>query len=309
MIDVQASPVEKVYQDQVNAWRRQRFAEFAYRPGDRLPAAKPGPAGTPRTYLEAFFQTPVEAEHERRSVQLQDEFRRRGDAAYQGTTTVDWGIPALTDIPAFHRQQVVPGGDHCYACDGIGWLLYVRGQAVLAERACPVCGGTGSWRQAEMRSGLPSDAFHPIPPGFHGPPPGGPIPGSTPYLRIQQQRARNVSGTVRASAGSLLFVILFCVAAQLVHFAPGSTTVAYMFALVLGLVLVPISTRAALGPLRDGEVFGPLWLLITPIYVLAGTLSICSTVTQSHLLKTISARTFALAASARTALGQVKLGH
>jgi hypothetical protein len=313
VIDVRASPAEKVYRSQTNDWRRARFGKFPHRPGDRLPPGTPGAAGTPRNHLQAFFETPAEAEHERRAVHLQSELQRRGSVAYEGTTAMDWKLPSIPHIPAFHRVRLVTGADQCYECDGIGWLLHVPpGPPVLAERPCPLCGGSGSWKQAEARSGHPASDLHPIPAGFRGPAPGGPIPGSTPYLQAQRTAAprfQNSPRQARTLVASFLFTALACGVAQAVHLVTGSVVIAALVALLLGSALIPLVARALFGPLQDGQVFGPLWILLMPLYALGGLLSFGATLARSDMLKSMAGQTFTTAASARRALGRLKVGR
>jgi hypothetical protein len=229
---------------------------------------------------------------------LEGELRRRGTDAFYGTDTDQWRMPTIEHIPAFHRRQIVPPADQCYECDGTGWLLHVTAQNALAERTCPLCGGTGSWRQAEVRSGHPQAAFHRIPPGF---------PHATAPSR--PTRRSGVPGIVRTIVGYPLFMGLAYVLAQPVYFVTGSSAVATLLPLLLALAVAPAITRLVFGPLRNEQILGPLWILVVPIYMLAAMIFVCSVLTTSDALGTLAGKTLVGALSARHSLSDLPLGR
>src|SRR5689334_3731438 len=91
-----------------NAWRRWRFAQFPYRPGDRLPPPQPTPTGVEKNYLQFVFTTPSEVRREQRVIFLRGEMQRRGTDALYGTHSDEWAMPVVTDVAAYHRPQLVP---------------------------------------------------------------------------------------------------------------------------------------------------------------------------------------------------------
>jgi hypothetical protein len=319
-MEVWASPAEKVYQHHVNAWRRARFEHFPYRPGQPLPPAVRNPNGIVKNHLQVFFETPAEADQERRALHLQWQQRQPGATSYHGLSTSDFVVPRIDSVPAFHRPQMVPPGrGECYDCDGVGWLLYVPGDVrqTLAERPCDACGGTGNWRQAEIRSGRPESVFHRIPPGFRGPDPGSPFPGTQPFeqhLRHnsptrQVSRRRGVPGSVRTLIGFPVFLMLANPVAQpiwAVTHQPGLTT---LLALAVTAVIVTTLTRLVLGPLRDDQILGPLWVLVLPYYLLFGILIVVSTPSESKWLGGLAVNVLLAAKSARERLSRIPLGR
>jgi hypothetical protein len=321
---VWASPAEKVYWHHVNAWRRARFAQFPYRPGQSLPHVLQNSNGIIKNQLQIFFETPAEAEQERRALHLNWQRKQPGASLYFGSTG-DLEVPRIDSIPAFHRPQKVPlGSGECYDCDGIGWLLYVPGDVrqlpTLAERPCDACGGTGDWRQAEIRSGRPENNFHRIPPGFRGPDPGSPVPGTTPFdehLRhnspspaaTQVSGRRRVPSLLRVLVGLPVFLFLANPVAQpiwAVTHQPGLTT---LLALAVAAATVTALTRLVFGPLRGNQILGPLWVLIVPYYILFAFLILLSTPTESKWLGGLAVNMLLAAASARERLSQIPLGR
>ncbi|WP_327000324.1 hypothetical protein OHA72_35010 [Dactylosporangium sp. NBC_01737] len=302
VFDVRAAPAEKLHRRQVNAWRRARFAQFPFRPGQRLPPAARTPTGVVKDHLQLFFTTRADADRERQEA-LQ---RQRGTGAYSGSVVDHWA-PSSGHIPAYHRPQLTPPKDRCYECDGTGWLLHVTGaassQQTLAERACELCGGTGSWRQAELRSGLPEHAFHRVPPnlGRTAPTPAQPGPASAPS-------GRGVPGIVRVVVGYPAFLVLAYAAAQPVYFVTRSSGAASLLALVAAAAVTPVLTRVVFGPLRPGQVLGPLWILVLPIYALFGFVFVCTALTGLDKRGALGANVLVLAASARHALSELPLG-
>jgi len=323
-MEVWASPAEKVYQHHVNAWRRARFAQFPFRPGQSLPPALQNPNGIVKNHLQVFFETSAEAEQERRALHLAWQRQQPGANYYLGLSNRDFVVPRIDSIPAFHRpQMVLLGSGECYDCDGIGWLLYVPGDVrqpqMLAEWPCDTCGGTGDWRQAEIRSGRPENNFHRIPPGFRGPDPGSPVPGTKPFDEHLRRNSpspatpvrgrRAVPGLVRAVVGLPVFLFLADPVAQpiwAVTHQPGPTT---LLALALTAVIVTALTRLVFGPLRDGQILGPLWALVVPYYILFGVLIVVSTPTESKWLGDLAVNVLLAATSARERLSRIPLGR
>ncbi|MEU4625657.1 hypothetical protein AB0G04_37500 [Actinoplanes sp. NPDC023801] len=322
-MDVWASPATKIYHHHVNAWRRERFAGFPYRPGQPIPPAVQNPNGIVKNHLQVFFETAAEAEQERRALHLEWQRRQPGANLYTGLSTSDYVVPRIDSIPAFHRPQMVPlGNGECYDCDGTGWLLYVPGDVrqpqTLAERPCDACGGTGNWRQAEIRSGRPESYFHRIPPGFRGPDPGSPYPGTKPFEEHlgrhsppvpEVRRRRGVPGIVRVLLGVPVFLLLADPVAQplwAVTHRPGLTT---LLALAVTAALVSALNRVVLGPLRDDQILGPLWVLILPYYLLFGALVLVSMPAESKWLGDLSVNVLLAAKAARERLSRIPLGR
>jgi hypothetical protein len=238
---------ERWYRVHLNAWRRGRFAQFPYRPGQQLP---PGPDGS--NYLQAFFQTSEDV------------------------------IPAF-----YRGQRIPVGGRECLGCDGTGAVVSVADGSMLVEQTCRRCGGTGSstnkiYRRREQGvADMPAAGRHSAP---ETPQQRQPDPAE--QQRREQERRRRArppasDGRLRGAVGFAVFVVLSCLIAQPLHAVAGDSGAATLVAVLAGTAAAAAAGRLLFGPLRGTQVLGPLWILVVPVYLLCAMLFVLSFAIES----------------------------
>lgn len=241
---------ERWHRMQLNAWRRSRFAQFPYRPGQQMP---PGPDGY--NYLQAFFQTS----------------EAHIPAFYRGQL-VTGGRECLgcdgTGAALSAGQGSVLVEHACRRCGGTGSStnkVYRQREPGVARAPSAHTGHHHSGRAAQ------------------------PQPNPTDQQRREQQRRKQqrrtsppvFDGRLRGAVGFAIFIVLSCLAAQPLHAVAGDKGGATVVALLAGAAGAAAAGRLIFGPLRGSQVLGPVWILILPVYLLCAALFLLSFAIES----------------------------
>jgi hypothetical protein len=205
-------------------------------------------------------------------------------------------------IPAFYRGQRVPvGQNECLHCGGTAALLYVDAALVLAERTCERCGGTGSSTRKTYR---------PYDPGILNPAAGTTARPTRSEAGVRPRKGRSgAPGKLRAVVGLAVFFAAANPVAQPIYAVTHSPGFTVFAALLVSATVAAGLNRLVFGPLREGQVLGPLWILVLPIYLLSGILFVWSFIIHIDALVSLTTSVYELGYSAREALSRVPLGR
>ncbi|WP_436532514.1 hypothetical protein [Actinoplanes sp. HUAS TT8] len=262
---------ERWHRAQLNAWRRSRFAQFPYRPGQQMTL---GPDGY--NYLQGFFQTSED--------RIPAFYRNRLVAGGRECLGCD-GTGAA--ISADDRSVLV---EHvCRHCGGSGSST----EKIYRQRE-PGAAGVPYAHTGHHHSGRAAE----------------PQPDPAEQQRRERRRRTSppvFDGRLRGAVGFAVFVVLSCLISQPLLAVAGDKDAATFVALLAGAAGGAGAGRLIFGPLRGSQVLGPLWILVLPVYLLCAGLFLLSFAIESLDKSTLDV--WEMTYTVRESLSKVPLGR